>query len=100
GPHDQARLAAGVQSLLDGLQADMTTYDADSELMRLNRAPQGEWLPVSTDLFRVLEIAREVYAWTDGAFDPGVGELVNLWGFGPPAVDGLPAEADMQAAYA
>ncbi|MEX2568333.1 MAG: FAD:protein FMN transferase, partial [Cyclobacteriaceae bacterium] len=33
--------------------------------------------------FPVLKKSQEVYERTNGAFDPTVGQLVNVWGFGP-----------------
>ncbi len=75
--------AAGVQALLDDLDGKMSTYRPDSELMRLNAAPARQWLPVSPDLFEVLEAASRWGRESGGAFDVSAGALVNLWGFGP-----------------
>ncbi|HEY0269072.1 MAG TPA: FAD:protein FMN transferase, partial [Methyloradius sp.] len=50
---------------------------------------------------RVLECALEIAADTDGAFDPTIGPLVNLWGFGPdPVRDSLPSREQILAAKA
>src|SRR4051812_3737492 len=40
------------------LEQVMSDYRADSELMRLCEQPFGTPVPVSTDLFRILEIAQ------------------------------------------
>ncbi len=72
-----------VQSLLDGVDRRMSTYRADSELSRFNAAEAGRWMPVSTDTFAVVERSRAVHGLTAGAFDPTVGPIVDLWGFGP-----------------
>jgi thiamine biosynthesis lipoprotein len=61
------------------LDAIMSDYRDDSELMRLCRRPTGEPVAVSRDLFRVLEHSQRVAAETDGAFDVTVGPLVRLW---------------------
>ncbi len=62
---------------LNGVLSD---YDSDSELSRLSRTSgQGKVVPVSTDLWRVLERSQVVAEKTDGAFDITVGPLVNLW---------------------
>jgi FAD:protein FMN transferase len=61
----------------------MSTYIPDSELSRLNRATPGEKLAVSAELIEVLDLSRQTYEASDGAFDVTVGPLVNLWGFGP-----------------
>lgn len=62
------------------LNAVLSDYDSDSELSRLSRTSgQGKVVPVSTDLWRVLERAQALAKRTDGAFDITVGPLVNLW---------------------
>jgi len=62
---------------LNGIMSD---YDADSELRRLcDRAVPGEPVPVSADLFRVLQYADEMSRQSNGAFDVTVGPLTKLW---------------------
>jgi thiamine biosynthesis lipoprotein len=79
-----------------------STYTPDSELSRLNRNPSPEAVSVSPDLFAVLQMAQEMYAASEGAFDPTVGPLVRLWGFGPDPVpeQALPTDAEIAAARA
>ncbi len=61
------------------LEAVMSDYRSDSELMRLcDRAGEGP-VPVSEDLFVVLESAQEVAALSGGAFDITAGPLIRLW---------------------
>lgn len=76
-------LGERIQAELDAVDRAMTTYDPDSELNRLNATPVGESMPLSPPLAEVLDQAWSVYRLTDGAFDPTVGPLVDLWGFGP-----------------
>jgi thiamine biosynthesis lipoprotein len=56
----------------------LSDYDPDSELSRVSRTHDEE-IPVSTDLWIVLERAQAMSAQSDGAFDVTVGPLVNLW---------------------
>lgn len=81
---------AGVLARVD---RQMSTYRPDSELMVFNRAPVGSWIDVSADLVDVVATAKAVAEHTGGAFDPTVGPLVALWGFGASAAAGLPGEA-------
>ncbi len=48
----------------------------------LSRLRKGEGARVEGDLERILETAMEISRATSGAFDPTLGELVYLWGFG------------------
>jgi len=59
-----------------------STWQADSELSQLNRAPVDEWIDVSSELYSMLKQSVEIYQKTDGYFDPGIGRLIDLWGFG------------------
>lgn len=65
---------------VEELNSVLSDYDPDSELSRLsNTAGQGKAVPVSDDLWRVLERGQAMAARTDGAFDLTIGPLVNVW---------------------
>tara|TARA_R110000787_G_scaffold30381_2_gene81637 strand:+ start:16779 stop:17825 length:1047 start_codon:yes stop_codon:yes gene_type:complete len=94
-------LGQRIQSRLDSLNQTFTTYQQNSELMLLNRSPVGQVYAVSSDMLQVLKTAKEVHQLTSGAFDPTVGALVNLWGFGPENTgDRVPSETDIAAELA
>ena len=59
-----------------------STWQEDSELSQLNQRPLGEWITVSEELYLLLKSSDEIYKQTDGYFDPGIGRLIDLWGFG------------------
>ena len=61
---------------LDGVMSD---YRPDSELMRLCDQAGGAAMPVSADLFVVLERAQALAERSDGAFDVTAGPIVRLW---------------------
>jgi FAD:protein FMN transferase len=70
--------AAAAFERISQLNAVLSDYDPDSELSRLSRTHDKD-VPVSTDLWNVLERAQAMSARSDGAFDVTVGPLVNLW---------------------
>jgi thiamine biosynthesis lipoprotein len=80
---DERAIERGIQAELDGVVAQMSTYDDDSDLSRFNRAPAGTWQALPAGFFTVLQYALSVARDSGGAYDPTVGPLVNLWGFGP-----------------
>ncbi|MCG8414750.1 MAG: FAD:protein FMN transferase [Pseudomonadales bacterium] len=95
------RLAAEIGALLQRLDREVfSTYAPDSELSRFNRHPVGTSFIASTELVEVMSLAQDISRQTNGAFDPTVGPLVNLWGFGP-EIDllnaAVPADAEIQA---
>ena len=61
------------------LDTIMSDYRPDSELMRLCAKAGGPPVPVSRDLFTVLQRSEEVAKRSDGAFDVTCGPLVALW---------------------
>lgn len=62
-----------------GLDAALSDYNPDSELMRLCDQAGGPPVKVSADLFDVLQRALEVSRRSDGAFDVTIGPVVRLW---------------------
>ncbi|CAM3366230.1 FAD:protein FMN transferase [Halomonas lysinitropha] len=94
-------LEAGILAELEAVDAAMSTWRDDSELMALNEAPLGEWQPLSDALIEVLAIGQAVAKASDGAFDMTIGGLVNLWSFGPEARPReVPSEATLSARLA
>jgi thiamine biosynthesis lipoprotein len=66
---------------VDQLEDVMSDYRADSELMRLCEKPVGQPVPVSADLFEIMQQAQKISELSDGAFDITVGPYVRLWRF-------------------
>src|SRR5438105_4501057 len=64
---------------IEELNTIMSDYKADSELMQLCKKAGGEPVPVSVDLFRVLQASQEIARLTDGAFDVSISPVVRLW---------------------
>ena len=82
-----------IQQELDLIVAQMSTWQPDSNLSIFNRADSNTWHLLPTPFFTVLDCALKVATETDGAFDPTVGPLVNLWGFGPDGSRTSPPDA-------
>ena len=72
-----------IEDRLARVTAQMSTWEPDSDLCRFNAAPAGSWHTLPAECFAVLACALRVARDTDGAYDPTVGALVDLWGFGP-----------------
>ncbi len=94
-PGERDRLAALIQSTLDGVDARMSTFRPDSGLSRLNRHASPEPFHVSAELLDVLLTAREIGELTGGAFDITIAPVVNAWGFGPSGQYREPSEAEL-----
>lgn len=80
---DLHALHAGIQAQLDRVVAQMSTWRADSDISRFNASAAGRWQALPQEFFTVLSCALEIARDSGGAFDPTLGPLVDLWGFGP-----------------
>jgi len=75
----------GVEERLALVNAQMSTYDPKSSISLYNTAAKGTWHEIPKEFAYVLDAALELAEISQGAFDPTIGPLVNLWGFGPTA---------------
>nr|WP_246418112.1 FAD:protein FMN transferase [Haloferula luteola] len=94
-----------VEAAIHQVVETMSHWDPDSALSRFNRAPAATWHALPEGFFHVLQRAVEIADLSDGAFDPTLGRLVDLHGFGPSGpVETLPhpthhARAKAEAGY-
>ncbi|MET3900364.1 thiamine biosynthesis lipoprotein [Devosia sp. UYZn731] len=86
-------LDAVLQSAVDAVDRQMSNWQPASDLSRFNAAESGVWVAVAADLLEVVETGLEIGRRSGGAFDIGLGQLVDAWGFGPkrstPDVDAI-----------
>lgn len=96
--HNKDEIKRKVDIVLERVNAQMSTYDPESELSKFNQFESTEPVVISRDLERVISRALEIAEQTNGALDVTVGPLVNLWGFGPKArTEKEPTEEELQA---
>ena len=66
--------------ILEDTERELSTWQPESAISRLNRKPVGIRFPLKASLCTLFD---ELRAWTDrtdGAFDPAIGTLVEAWG--------------------
>lgn len=88
----QAALAGAVAEV----DAQMSTWRADSDVNRLSEAAPGVWVDLPLHLMAVLARGVQIGAQSCGAFDIGMGDAVAAWGFAGTAAN----EAAIRAAHA
>jgi len=91
---DAAKLHKMIDQELIYINKLMSTYDVNSEISRFNRSAQITPFKLSSETTEVLAFSLQLARQTQGAFDPTVSPLVNLWGFGPIRSDAKIPPAD------
>ena len=82
-PVNEKELRSIVESALADVDAQMSTYRSDSDLMAFNQARSTEPVDIKSEMYTVLSESVEIGSQSGGAFDVTVGPLVRAWGFGP-----------------
>lgn len=93
---DLSALRRDLAAAVAQVDAQMSPWKQESDLVRLNRAPVGTWVALPAEILDVLDGALDIHRLSAGAFDPCVGALVDAWGFG--AVRDAPDAAAILAA--
>jgi len=91
---DAAKLHKMIDQELIYINKLMSTYDVNSEISSFNRSAQITPFKLSSETTEVLAFSLQLARQTQGAFDPTVSPLVNLWGFGPVRSDAKIPPAD------
>lgn len=79
GPGDHRRAAEAAFEEIRRIDRLLSTYKPDSEISEVNRRAAREPVPVGPDFLNVLAASRVYYDLSDGAFDPSIYPLVQVW---------------------
>ena len=81
----------------DRLEQLLSVWREGSDVLRLNAAAGQAPVTVHEDTRRVLDAARQVSDWTDGAFDITFGALADIWKFDHDQDDRVPTPEEVAA---
>ncbi|MCR4661329.1 MAG: FAD:protein FMN transferase [Clostridia bacterium] len=76
-----SKLEGQIDEILDDLKKQVDSNVVDSDVDKINKANPGESIEVNNYTYEIFNIAKDVFNKTDGAFDPTVYLLTDLWGF-------------------
>ena len=85
-------LSDSVITVIEAVDRSLSAFNPTSLVSRVNR---GDTVTADALFIEVMDGSRYVWQLSDGAFDPTVGPLINMWGFGP---DKHPASSPGKAA--
>lgn len=85
-----------VENALALVIAQMSQWEPDSDISRFNRAAADAWQELPDEFFFVLKYTLDLARDTNGAYDPTIGALSELWGFGASGHrDDVPDQTDI-----
>ncbi|OYX28331.1 MAG: thiamine biosynthesis protein [Flavobacteriales bacterium 32-35-8] len=78
--HSEINFERQFDSLFTIINQSMSTYISDSDISKINR---NESVKIDEHFIKVFEASKVIHQFTDGVFDPTIGDVVNAWDFGP-----------------
>jgi FAD:protein FMN transferase len=99
-PIDGNKLRAEIAAKIEETEKIFSHWRPDSKLYQVNASLSNGPISVPPMLHELLKHAEWTYEQTEGAFDPTIAPLVNLWGFGPVSTNRLriPTEDEIKNA--
>lgn len=93
---DNSACLTAINARLETILAQMSHWREDSLLGQFNRANAGTWHHLPPEFAEVMAAALKIAEQSQGAFDPTIGALVNLWGHGPVPIARLPLASEVE----
>ena len=82
-PIDREDLKNSIDKRLAHYEKIFSHWREDSDLSKFNSNKSTEPVEIHPDIHELLKHAQWMHQQTAGTFDPAIGQIVNLWGFGP-----------------
>lgn len=90
-----------IQSILDKVDRQVSTYRLDSDIARFNQSPANTCMSMPSAVLELTQYGIQLSQLSDGAFDLTLGPLLDVWGFGPQSRDkSVPSTEEIAAAKA
>ncbi|MDA1231029.1 MAG: FAD:protein FMN transferase [Planctomycetota bacterium] len=94
----RGEIQAQIDACLMDINRQMSTWDPESEISKFNKLESTDWFPVSPEFAMVVTESIRIHKLTQGAFDPTVAPLIDLWGFGAKRPKSFPTQEAIDAA--
>lgn len=96
----ESDLRNAIDGALAQVNVQMSNWDSQSEISKINAYAGAEVIPVSAELDVVMQAAAQVNSQSHGAFDTTMGPLIDLWGFGAAGEQPMPSTDQITTAQA
>ncbi len=81
-PKQNPELDNDIKQILKMIDNQMSVFNPHSEISRINQTAADKKIKLSAPMQNLMKKINEVYQKSNHAFDPTVGPLVEIWGFG------------------
>lgn len=92
-------LQRAIDIALHRVITQMSPWERQSDISLFNRQLPDTWQMLPREFCRVMETALRIARQSGGAYDPAMGALVDLWGFGPSGRQVAPPAPDAVVQY-
>ncbi len=76
---DQDRIVEAARTIADHWTSVLSDYDPTSQVMvACLKGDEGNWVPLSNDLWNVVQRCEQWHRWSNGAFDAALGAITRL----------------------
>ena len=72
-----------IQKIIDNVDMVASNYKVNSEVAILNQKPINAPITISSDLYNILDIAKNIHSLSDGSYDITLGKISSELGFSP-----------------
>lgn len=83
GDTPSSELKPLLENHLSKIENQLSNWDKDSWISHFNSSKVTKFTPAPEHAYQVIKSSLKISAYTNGALDPTLGRLINLWGFGP-----------------
>lgn len=95
-PRKSSSLSGKIQHELDLVNQYMSVFEPESEINAINDAPANQTVDLSEEMSKILEKSYRINKMSDGKFDPTIGRLIDLWGFGTKKRQDFPTKEEVK----
>ena len=96
--HENTLLHNMIKDELLQINKEMSVFDSMSDISQFNQNTEEKWIDIPENLSVVLKASYQIYNQTNGYFDPSIGPLAEIWGFGVNKTHKIPSAEEIKAA--
>ncbi len=85
-----------IKEKLEDINNQMSVFNPQSHISQINNLKAEDVINISQDMKYILQSAQKVYYASEKMYDPTVGPLIELWGFGVNKEQKIPTDDEVK----